>query len=102
LRARCAVRADTSILQSIWYDRWSATDKFQFSVFFFAREIVYLGSGRTFQAFPAQFVVAYAISETGALTILNVDGSVVTQEAEKAAKVIAELKAGKNPPPSLD
>jgi hypothetical protein len=65
-------------------------------------DFVYLANGKT-GPLDANFVMSYIKPElaTGGNAFLMGDGRVLTKSAEESKPVIEELKAGKNPAPSL-
>jgi hypothetical protein len=67
-------------------------------------DFVWLGAGKTLAKQPATFVLAYIKPERATFgnSFLLADGSVHTLSVEVSAKVVADLVAGKNPPPALD
>lgn len=67
-------------------------------------EFIYLGRGKPLDTLPYGTVVAYIKPEVATLgnSLLMADGAVYHEEPAAADKIIAELTAGKNPPPSLD
>jgi len=66
-------------------------------------KVTYIGAGKKESDFPEGAVVAYSQAENRSKTliVLRVDGSVEIVEDAAAEKVVAELQAGKNPPPSM-
>jgi hypothetical protein len=66
-------------------------------------DFAYLAAGKASAALPFNFVVAHdkPAPDARGLNVLQADGSVQMLEGEKAKAVLAELTAGKNPPPSL-
>lgn len=66
-------------------------------------DFIFVGGGKDLDKLGAS-VVAYVRPGAAATgnNFLMADGSVVAQDPEKSAKIIGELEAGKNPPPSLD
>jgi len=63
-------------------------------------DFVYLGAGRQMSRLGL-FVLAYPKDASQSHSFLFADGSVQTFSAEQAARMIAELKGGTNPPTSL-
>lgn len=64
-------------------------------------DFVYLGAGKETGKVPTTFVLAYPKAPGEEAPFLLADGSVQTYKGEQAAKVVAELKAGTNPPKSM-
>jgi hypothetical protein len=67
-------------------------------------DVVYLAGGKNLNQLPAGTVIAYIKPESATLgnNFLLADGSVFQEDAATSQKIIAELKDGKNPPPSLN
>jgi hypothetical protein len=67
-------------------------------------EVIYLAGGKVFGQLPAGSVMAYTKPEAATLgnNFLLSDGSVFQQDEATSKKIIAELTAGTNPPPSLN
>jgi len=67
-------------------------------------DVIYLAGGKNLNQLPAGSVVAYIKPESATLgnNFLLSDGSVFQEDAATSEKIIAELKDGRNPPPSLN
>ena len=66
-------------------------------------DFIFLAAGKSFSQLPASFVVVYvkpAAAKYGNAFLLD-DGSVESLSAEQSGAVVADLQAGRNPPPSL-
>ncbi len=64
-------------------------------------DFVWLGAAKKQADLPANFVLAYVKVAAPQKSFLMGDGSVQTLDPDPAAKVEADLKLGKNPPPSF-
>ncbi|HET6246644.1 MAG TPA: hypothetical protein VFE47_03010 [Tepidisphaeraceae bacterium] len=63
-------------------------------------EFAYLGAGKNQTKVDGGFVLAYVKAPGARTNFLFADGSVYVYDQAVAAKLIADVKAGKNPPPS--